>query len=137
MRLELLVSPVGGAVLELITVDFEDESWRAGIGACGRDLDAKHGSFLRHDLELVLGRDDLEDKARVLDDDAPDADAAGAAAAGDLEQGAMEVGGAELAGGGLAAGVQVAGEELAHVAQPEGVQRLEHGVLLAVAGQVV
>lgn len=151
MCFELLVRPVSSPDGKLVAMDLEHQTlpgrslfapvpvavsvprWLLGR----RDLDAEEGSLLGDYLDVVLGRDDLKDEPGILDDDAPDAHPPHAPAAHDLDLGAVHVGGAQLGGGALPARVHLAAQDLARVAQPQGVQRRVGGVPLAAARDVV
>src|SRR3569833_326940 len=151
MRLELLRSSIRRAARELVTEDlkyqillptnaFPVRSCCATISPAPpgrRHFDSEHSPLLRHDLDLVLPRDHLKRKSRVLDDDAADAHSAHAPAAHHLDVGPVEVGAGELRRGIGRAGVQVFPQDLADVSQPEGVQGLEEGILLSVARDFV
>lgn len=150
MQLELPRRAISGPMLELVAVNFKNKGFFVVFGSSRifpnlfclllpyrRHNNPEHGTLLRHGLDLVPLRDDLEDEPGVLDDNPPDPDAARAAAARDLHLGAVEVGGAELRRGTLAPRVQLLAEHLPDVAQPQPVQRLVDGVLLPRLREVV
>lgn len=149
MLLEFPVCPFRRPDCELVPKDLKDQFLHRRLdvlfalvddiaGCLGRrHLYAKNGALLGHGLDGIRGGDDVEDEARVLDDDAFGADPPDTAAPDHLNLGAMEIRGGQLRGGSLATSVQFGTQYVAHVAEPEIVQRQEGGVLVAIARDLV
>lgn len=130
MLLELSVGPFGGPDGELIAQKLEDKTLqlrrmatRGGRGK--RHLDAEYGALLGYGLDSILGGDDVKDKASIFGYDALDADSAYTSTPDHLNFSTVQVGSGQLCSSALTASVHLRAQYLAHVAEPQVVQRQE------------
>lgn len=118
MLLKLSVCPFRRANRELMAQDLKDQILGKRLGALfalvavtgrlgRRHLDAEDSALLGHGLEDILGGDDVENEARVPDDDTLDTDSSHTRTPDYLDVSTMKVGGAQLGGGTLTTGVQL------------------------------
>lgn len=140
--LEFPICPFGGPDGELIPQKFKDQTLQPRlVAACEgdgrRELDAESGALFGHGLDGIVGGDDVENEACILDDDAFDADSTHTCAPDHLDFSTMKIGSGQFCGGALSTGIDLGAQYLAHIAEPQIVQRQEGNVCLAVARHLV